>query len=177
MPTGSFLAKELTNFLEAVWLDLPFEAGKIMLGVGNEKAWRKAGWKAYDAWIALTNELTNMAYADPIIGEATGRVMEAALRLREINGTIAGAFFGNLWPILGLPTQREMIALREDLLALREELATYAARLPVSADAASPAAQGTSDNMWNGRHLNGNRPQDGHGVRHSANQVRHYVAA
>jgi len=127
--TKSLLAQELTNFFEAAWLELPAEAGKVLLGAGDEQALRKAGWKAYDAWISLANALTNAVYSDPIVGEATGRVMETALRLRQIGGAMAAAFFGILWPSIGLPTQSEIVALRDELLSLREELAAYTARL------------------------------------------------
>jgi hypothetical protein len=133
MPSAkSFLAQELTNFFEAAWFDLPSEAGKVLVGAGDEKGLRKAGWKAYDAWVSLANELTNTVYSDPLIAEATGRVMEAALRFRQIGGLMAAAFFGNFWPVIGLPTHSEMVALREELLSLREELAAYAARLRVA---------------------------------------------
>lgn len=130
MPSAkSDVARELANFVEAAWFDLPAEAAKVLFGAGDEYGLRKAGWKAYDAWVNLANQLTNAMYSDPIIAEATGRVMEAALRFRQVSGFMAAAFFGNFWPMIGLPTHSEMVALREDLLSLREELAAYAARL------------------------------------------------
>jgi hypothetical protein len=127
----SFLAQELINFFEAAWFDLPAEAGKVLLGSGDEEGLRKAGWKTYDAWVNLANGLTNTIYSDPFLAEATGRVMEAALRFRQISGWMTTAFFGNFWPFIGLPTHNEMVALREDLLSLREELAAYAAGLAI----------------------------------------------
>jgi hypothetical protein len=175
----SFLAQELTKFFEAAWLDLPAEAGKILLGVGDEKQLRKAGWKAYDAWISLANELTNTVYSNPIIGGATGQVMESALRLRQIGGVIAEASFSNLWPSIGLPTHSEMTALRDELLALREELAAYAARLPVSDNAANTDAQGTMRTIWDSVQLNGYNATNGNGstIRRSANSGKRHVAA
>ena len=148
--TKSFLAQELSNFFEAAWLDFPAEAGKVLLGVADEKGLRKAGWKAYDAWVSVANELTNALYSDPMIGEATGRVMETGLRLRQIGGTMAAAFFGNLWPALGLPTHSEIVTLRNELLALREELAAYTTRLPVSEEPAGTEEPDAARAPWKG---------------------------
>lgn len=177
--TKSFLAQELTKFFEAAWLDLPAEAGKILLGASDEKQLRKAGWKAYDAWVSLANELTNAVYSNPIIGGATGQVMELALRMRQIGGTMAAASLSNLWPSIGLPTHSEMTALRDELIALREELTAYAARMPVSDDAANTDAQETLQAIWKGVQLNGYRATNGNGstMRRFANQGKRHVAA
>jgi hypothetical protein len=82
--TKSFLAQELSKFYQAAWLDLPAEAAKRLLGAGNEKELRKAGWKAYDAWISLANELTNLLYANRIVGQLTGRTTVSALHLGRV---------------------------------------------------------------------------------------------
>ena len=169
MPSAkSFLTQELTKFFEAAWFDLPAEAGKALLGVGDENGLQKAGWKAYDAWVRLANELTNAVYADPLIAETTGRVMEAVLRFRQISGFMAAAFFGNLWPFIGLPTHYEMVALREDLLSLREELAAYAARLPVeelpdaeTADAGTATARAFKGNGYRPAYRNADSISNG----------------
>jgi hypothetical protein len=153
----SFLAEELSKFWEALWLDIPAQAGKIMLGIGNEHEFRKAGWKAYDAWVNLANEVTNAIYSDPVIGEASGQMMEAALRLRQVGDTIAAAFFGNLWPSIGLPTHAEIVALRDDLLALREELAAYAARLPLDSNSIETNTDDVPRGTWRETPLNGAR--------------------
>ena len=174
----SFLAQELTKFFEAAWLDLPAEAGKILLGAGDEKELRKAGWKTYDAWVSLANEVTNAVYSDRIIGEVTGRVMESALRLRQIGGAMTAAFFGNLWPSIGLPTHREIAAVRDELLALREEMAAYAARLPMSDDAAADHAPNTLGRISESARLNGYRATNGNGsAARSAHQGKRHVAA
>jgi hypothetical protein len=180
LSTTSFLAQTLTRFFEAVWLDLPAAAGKILVGAGDEKELRKAGWKAYDAWISLANELTNTVYSDPMIGEVTGQAMESTLRLRHIGGAMATAAFGNLWPSIGLPTHSEMAAVRDELIALREELAAYAARLSVSDHAAKTGAQDALRAPWKGAQLNGyGGATNGNGsaVRRSANQEKRHVAA
>jgi hypothetical protein len=174
--TKSFLAQELSKLFEAVWLDLPAEAGKLLLGSGDEQGLRKAGWKAYDAWIVLANEFTNAVYSNSTIGEVTGRAMESALRLRQLGGVLAAAFFGNFWPSIGLPTRSEIVAVRDELLVLREELASYAARFPVSADAGGQEAmrmvsKGTPFNAYSAANANG-RP----GGRFNP-QVQRHVAA
>jgi hypothetical protein len=150
--TKSFLAEELSKFCEAAWLDLPAEAAKSLLGAGNEKELRKAGWKAYDAGISLANEVTNVLYANRIVGQLTGRTMDSALRLGQIGGALASAFFGNFWVSVGLPTHSELVAVHDELFALREELAAYAAQLPIAAPQGS-IDKGVEDKLrriWKG---------------------------
>jgi hypothetical protein len=180
--TKSYLAQELSNFFEAAWLELPAAAGKVLLGAGDDEEFRQAGWKTYDAWVRLANEMTNAVYSNAAVGEATGRMMETALRLRQIGGTMAAAFFGNLWPSIGLSTHSEMVAIRNDLLALREELAAYTASLPVAKDhenSAGMEAQDTRRAIWKASPLNGYRAQNDNGnlLRRSANQGNRNVAA
>jgi hypothetical protein len=171
----SFLAEQLSNFFEVAWLELPAEAARVLTGAGDEKALRKTGWKVYDAWLSLANELTNAIYSDPIVGEASGRMMEAALRLREISGTMTAAFFGNFWPVIGLPTHNEMVALREDLLALREEVASYA-KLPVAQESGEMDAQDPLAALWKRAQLNGYRV-NGSPLRRSSSPGKINVAA
>jgi hypothetical protein len=177
--TKSFLAQELSNFFEAAWLDLPVEAAKNLLGAGDETKLRQAGWKAYDAWVSLANELTNTIYSDSTIGAATGLVMETTLRLRQIGGTVAAAFFGNLWPSIGLPTQSEVAALRDELLALREDLVAYGARLPVSSESPDADVQDKLRIIRNGTSTNGYHAVNSNGdmTRRSAGQGKGNVAA
>jgi hypothetical protein len=169
--TKSYLGRELAKFFETVWLDLPAEAGKVLLGAGNQSELRKAGWKAYDAWISLANEVTNAAYSNRVIGELSGQVMESALRLRQAGGTIAASFFGNLWPSLGLSSHSEMVAVREELIALREELASYAARLPAPEHSTVTEGKDVLRGICKGAVLNGFRGLNGHGVAANGNGV------
>lgn len=137
------LVQELSNLYEALCFDLPAEATKSLLGMDNEKQLQKAGWKAYDACISVANEFTNLAYSNRLIGEITGRTMDSALRWREVSSTMASAFFGNLWPAIGLPTQIELLMVRDELMALREELA---AREPAAhSPAVHPASEPNTD--------------------------------
>lgn len=118
--------KELGRFVEAFWVGLPTAVAKRMVN-GAEDELRKAGWKAYDAWVSLTNEATNQLYASPATGAITGRTMETALRVQQMGGALASAFFGNLWPAVGLPTAQELTALRSEVASLRAELGQAAA--------------------------------------------------
>jgi hypothetical protein len=183
--TTSSVTQALTRFIEAVWLDLSAEAGKFLVGVGNESKLRKAGWKAYDAWINLANELTNEAYSDPLVGAAIGQAMEWALRFQQIGAATTAAAFGRLWPSIGLPTHNELAALRDELLVLREELAAYAARLPASDAAAGTESQHASRAAWKSAQLNGygaangngNMANDNGGVRRFVHQEKRHAAA
>jgi hypothetical protein len=176
MPGKFLLAEQLSNFFEAAWLELPAEAAKVLTGATDEKALRKTGWKVYDAWVSLANEVTNAIYSDPIVGEASGRMMETALRLRQIGGTMTAAFFGNFWPAIGLPTHNEMLALREDLLALREELASYA-KLPVAQESTDMDAQEPLAASWKRAQLNGYRVNGSNPLRRSSSPGKINVAA
>jgi hypothetical protein len=171
--TRPFLAQELGKFFEAVWLDLPAEACKVLLGVGCEEELRQAGWKAYDSWINLANEITNAVYSDPIVGDITGLMMESALRLRQVGGAVAMAFFSNLWPAIGLPTRSEMVAMRDELRALREELAIYASEMPVAADFPRPDTQRAPRETLKAAQFNRYRVANGNGS--AAHQGKSYV--
>jgi hypothetical protein len=173
--TKSFWAEELSNFFEATWLELPAEAAKALSGASDADRLRKMGWKAYDSWVRLANEITNTVYSDPIVGEASGRMMETALRFRQITGTMASAFFANLWPSIGLPTHKEMGALRDELLALREELASYAR--PVVAEPGAEVDARDKLSLWKRPQLNGYRAENANSIRRSANQGKRNAAA
>ncbi len=177
--TKSSLAQELGKFYEAAWLDLPAEAAKILLGAGNERELHKAGWKAYDAWISLANEVTNRLYSNRIVGEVTGRTMESALRLRQVGGALASAFFGGFWPSVGLPTHSELLAVRDELLALREELAAYAAKLPLAApqDSADKWAEDRLRRIWKSTQGDGYRSMAGNADVVSVQEGKRSVAA
>jgi len=92
------------------------------LGNGDKHALRNAGWKAYDAFVSLANEATNLVYTNPAVGLLTGQTIERALQIQHIGSAAASAFFGNLWPALGLPAANEVAALRREITALHEEL-------------------------------------------------------
>jgi hypothetical protein len=115
----SQVTRELGKFAHALWLDLPMAMTQRLLGDSDENTLSTAGWKAYDAWVSLTNEATNQLYENPVVGAFTGRTMESALRLRQVSGTIASAFLNNLWPALGLPTADQVSRLRAEIASLQ----------------------------------------------------------
>jgi hypothetical protein len=173
------LPQELSKFCEAAWLDLPAEAAKSLLGAGNEKELRKAGWKAYDAWISLANELTNLLYANRIVGQLTGHTMESALHLGQIGSALTSPFFGTFWASVGLPTHSELVEVRDELFALREELAAYAAQLPTAAPQES-ADKGIEDKLqriWKGSQGDGYRSMKSNAGALSAREGKRDVAA
>lgn len=118
----SEVAQELGKFLQAFWLELPAAAARNFAGNGGGEELRDASWKAYDAWISLTNEATNQLYENPSLGSVAGRTMETALRIQQAGSALASAFFGNLWPAVGLPTREEIEGLRTEIAALRHEV-------------------------------------------------------
>jgi hypothetical protein len=118
---ASRVVEELAKFARAAWFELPLAAAKRVIGAGDEKNLTEAGWKTYDAWVRLANEATNELYANRLFGDLTGRSMESMLRVRRVGDALASAFFGNLWPAVGLPTASEIRALRDEVMALREE--------------------------------------------------------
>src|ERR1700730_9311779 len=104
----SAVAQELNKFVQAFWLELPMAAVNRIFGSSEESTLHKAGWKAYDAFVSLTNEATNMVYANPVVGSLTGQTMERALQIQHMGGAAASAFFGNL----GLPAASTIAELR-----------------------------------------------------------------
>jgi len=133
----SQVVREWGKFVQAFWLDLPKAAFGRLLGDKNEAAVNEAGWNAYDAFVGLANEATNLLYANPMIGAVTGQGIERALQAQRVTGAAASAFFGNLWPALGLPTADEVASLRSEVAALHADLSEAVA---VSAEARPAAA-------------------------------------
>ena len=174
--TKSFLAEQLSDFFEAAFVELPAEAVKAVAGASDGNGLRKVGWKAYDAWVTFANEFTNTVYSDPMVGEMSGRMMETALRFRQITGTMASAFFANFWPAIGLPTHKEMAGLRDELLSLREDLASYA-RSALGEPSAETDGQDKSGTLWKRPQFSGYRAENSNSARRSPNQVKRNVAA
>jgi hypothetical protein len=110
------------KFIDAAWVELPGALTRQLTGDGSEQDVHEAGWKAYDAWVRLANEAVNRLYADRAFSEMATRTFETNLGFGRIAETFASAFFGNLWPAIGLPTASEVHSLRGELTALREEL-------------------------------------------------------
>lgn len=151
----SQMVNELVKFCEAAWFDLPLAAARRIAGAEDQSGLSAAGWKAYEAWVSLSNEAANRLYANRTFGEVTGRTIETALRLQRVGDALTSAFFGNLWPALGLPTASQVGALRDEVAALRE-----AATIASSAHKLEPRAEpGTASDK--GLHVvhNGSSPE------------------
>jgi hypothetical protein len=119
----------LVKLFEATCFDIPIAAAKQISGRGDDKSLTAAGWKAYEAWVSLANDAANRLYANRAFGEVTGRAFESALRAQRVGDALSSAFFGNLWPALGLPTQNQIAALQEEVSALRAEVANSTAQV------------------------------------------------
>ena len=116
------VAREFSKFARAFWVELPLAAANRLWGEGSETTLRGAGWKAYDAFVSLANEATNLLYADRGFATLTGRTIEQTLQIQHMSGAAASALFGNLWPAVGLPTANEIARLRSEVAAMRDEL-------------------------------------------------------
>lgn len=116
----SQLADAVTGFAEAALVDLPLLAiGRLFDRAFSEEL-RKTRWKAYDAGVAITTELTNRLYTSRRVGRVSGRALDASLKLRRLADAASGAFFAALWPMVGLPTAAEMRRLSDEIESLRQ---------------------------------------------------------
>jgi len=119
---NSQLADAVTNLAEATLIDLPLLAmGRLFDRTFSDEL-RKARWKAYDAGVAVTTELTNRLYTSRRVGRVSSRVLDASLKVQRLADAATGAFFAALWPIVGLPTASEMRRLSDQVESLREQL-------------------------------------------------------
>jgi hypothetical protein len=121
--SDSPLAASLKNLVESIVLELPSTAIKSASGDAKEGELEKAGWKAYDAAIALFNSATNALYTNESFGGVATRILDAAARANRLQTAMAGAFFASLWPAVGLPTADDVESLHEQIRGLRGDLA------------------------------------------------------
>jgi len=103
-------------------LDLPAAATKWGWGMSEEKEMTEAAWKGYDAWVRWASHSLNDLYRDPVFGELMARTLDRWLRWQRLGNAMAGAFFGGLWPVIGLPTAAAVEALQEELRAMDARL-------------------------------------------------------
>jgi hypothetical protein len=116
------LVENLFNLAEATVVDLPIAAAKRLVGSSDERELHEAGWKAYDAAVAIANDTTNRVFTTPAIARLTSRSLEAAVRWQRLNNAVQSAFFATLWPSIGLPTATEMQAARDELSEIHGEI-------------------------------------------------------
>ena len=120
---NSQLADALRDLADATLIDLPISAlARIFNSPGADKELSTAGWKAYDASVALATELTNRVYVSPRVGRVAGRAIDVSLRFQRLADAASGAFFAALWPALGLATTSEVRRLGDKLDSLREQI-------------------------------------------------------
>jgi hypothetical protein len=166
----SQVAEDLAGFYEATLLDLPIAAVQRLTGAADEKALSRAGWKAYDAWIRLANEFTNQIYANRTFAAAAGGAFETLLRAQRAGDALSSAFFGNLWPALGIPTVSQVNALRDEVIELRDELRARSESRRHEESRRERAADESLRLIWNGSEHR--PPADGHrGVKEAKNNV------
>lgn len=166
----SQVAEELAGFYEAALLNLPIAAAQRLTGAADEKALKRAGWKAYDAWVRLANEVTNQVYANRTVAAMTGGAFETVLRFRRVGDAFASAFFGNLWPAIGVPTSNQVNTLRDEVIALREELRAGGESSRREETRREHAADESLRLIWNGS--DHRAPADGHrGVKEAKGSV------
>ena len=120
---NSQLADAITNLADATLIDLPRSAiARLFNSAGSDHELRKAGWKAYDASIAITTEITNRLYSSPRVGRVSGRAIDVSLKFQRLADAVSGAFFAALWPMVGLATASEIRRLSDKIDSLREQL-------------------------------------------------------
>jgi len=120
----SSFTEKMMALVEAATIDLPVAAVSRVFSDRAEKDLHQAGWKVYDAAMGAAIALTDSLYSSPRVGRAAASVIERSLTVQRTVDSIAGAFFGSLWPSIGLPTNSEVKALRSEVRAIREELRT-----------------------------------------------------
>jgi hypothetical protein len=89
-------------------IDLPLLAIGRIFDRGFSDDLHRAGWKAYDAGIAVATQLTNRLYSNRRFGSISGRALDTTLKLQQLADAASGALFSALWPMLGLPTADEL---------------------------------------------------------------------
>ncbi len=105
----------------------------------------EAAWKAYDTVVGAANGVTNRLFSSPAVGNLLGNAIDIVLRWQRFNAAVAGAFFGALWPAVGLPSANDVEAIRIDVRSMREELRDAVAerdaeKLPVAVAARKSSA-------------------------------------
>jgi hypothetical protein len=106
--------EQLRNVNE-VMIEMQFPgAGRLLAqrGQDSERALRQRGWKAYDAWVQLVNEIVNSLYVTPHMGASLGRLLEESLRWPRFGSSMTSAFFAGFWPTVGPPTVAGLTELR-----------------------------------------------------------------
>lgn len=132
----SQLGAAVTNLAEALLIEVPLLAVGSLFNRRFGRDLGQAGWKAYDAGVTITTELTNRVYASPRVARISSRAMDNWLNLQRFSSAATGAFFAALWPVVGLPTAAEMQQLIDQVESVREQLQANDAAFGAHADIA-----------------------------------------
>jgi hypothetical protein len=89
-------------------------------------------------------------YANRAVAGLTGRAFETVLRAQRIGDALSSAFFGNLWPAIGVPTANQVQSLREEVLELRADLRAKAESRRREESRREHAADESLRLIWNG---------------------------
>jgi hypothetical protein len=120
---------DLMTMYKATFFELPMTGTKWAWGVGKEQEATEAAWKGYDAWVRLTSTSIDGLYRNSLFGEIAARSLDGALRWQRLSQALAGAVFGGLWPIVGLPTAAAVQALQEGVQSLTARLTAQDAQI------------------------------------------------
>ena len=82
----------------------------------------EVAWNAYDTAVGAANYVINGLFTSPAVGNVLGGAIDTVLRWQRFNAAVAGAFFAALWPVVGLPSARDVEAIRIEVRSMREEL-------------------------------------------------------
>jgi len=151
------LAQTLADVAEASLVDLPLATMRRLLGRADDLDMNLVGWKAYDGVISITNQANDALLSSPRLAAALSRASELALQWQRVSQSIAGAFFATLWPNVGLPTAKEIDALKAEVHGMREELRATrsAARTALSAPDGRSTMQRNGPAIGDSRHGHG----------------------
>ena len=119
---NSRLADAVTSLAEAVLIDLPLFAIGRSFDRSFSDDLHHTAWRAYDASVAISTDLTNRMYRSRRFGRVSGPALDASLKAYRLADAASGAFFAALWPMVGLPTASEIRRLSDKIESLREQL-------------------------------------------------------
>lgn len=119
---NSELVDAVRDLAAATLIDLPLLAiPRLFNSPGSDKELWAAGWKAYDAGVAIATDLTNRVYTSPRVGRVAGRAIDVSLKFQRLADAVSGALFSALWPAVGLATASEIRRLADKIDSIREQ--------------------------------------------------------
>lgn len=120
---------DLMTMYKATFFELPLAGTQWVWGVGKEQEAAEAAWKGYDAWVRLASTAIDELYRNSLFGEIAARALDRSLRWQRLSNVLADAFFGGLWPAVGLPTAAAVQALHGEVQVLTTRLKAQDAQI------------------------------------------------